>query len=136
MTLVADETRLLRSSPLPSRRHPTIPDIPTKTCTRTTVGRRLCLPQIQFGWRAAANRAILTPMTELFNLFWSAILGLFRSRASQEAEIATRRHQLNVLKRQSPKRPTFSTIDRLIFVALYWIAPSVLNALKIVEPEL
>ena len=27
-------------------------------------------------------------MVELFNLFWSAILGLFRSRASLEAEIA------------------------------------------------
>ena len=73
-------------------------------------------------------------MVELFGIFWSAILGLFRSRVSLEAENAALRHQLNVLQRQSPKRPTFSTIDRLIFVGLYQIAPNVLNALKIVEP--
>ena len=73
-------------------------------------------------------------MVELFSIFWSAILGLFRSRVSLEAENAALRHQLNVLQRQSPKRPTFSTIDRLIFVGLYQIAPNVLNALKIVEP--
>ena len=26
------------------------------------------------------------------------------------------RHQLNVLKRKSPKRPAFSNLDRLVFV--------------------
>jgi hypothetical protein len=74
-------------------------------------------------------------MAELLQLIWSALTGLFRSRASQEAEIAALRHQLNVLQRKSPKRPTFSALDRLIFVVLFRIAPGIVDALKIVEPE-
>ena len=45
------------------------------------------------------------------------------------------RHQLNVLRRKSTKRLAFSNFDRLIFANLYRIAPNVLNALVIVEPE-
>jgi transposase InsO family protein len=74
-------------------------------------------------------------MAELLQLIWSVLTGLFRSRASREAEIAALRHQLNVLHRQSPKRPTFSALDRLIFVVLFHIAPGITNVLKIVEPE-
>jgi len=51
------------------------------------------------------------------------------------AEILTLRHQLNVLRRQSPQRLTFSSIDRLVFAGLYRLAPGVLDALKIVRPE-
>ena len=47
----------------------------------------------------------------------------------------TLRHQLNVLKRKSPKRLVFSNFDRLVFSGLYWIAPRIVNALVIVEPE-
>jgi hypothetical protein len=54
-------------------------------------------------------------MADLLKLMWWAIIGLFRSRASLEAEILTLRHQLNVLRRNSPKRLTFSNFDRLIF---------------------
>jgi hypothetical protein len=57
-----------------------------------------------------------------------AVIGLFRSRASLEAEILALRQQLNVLRRKSPKRPTFSNVDRLIFAGLYQIAPHVLDA--------
>jgi hypothetical protein len=32
------------------------------------------------------------------------------------------RHQLNVLRRKSSKRPTFGSIDRLIFAGLYGLA--------------
>jgi hypothetical protein len=42
--------------------------------------------------------------------------------ASLEAEILVLRHQLNVLRRKSPKRPTFGSIDRLIFAGLYGVA--------------
>jgi len=62
-------------------------------------------------------------------------MGLFRSRASREAEIVALRHQLNVLQRKSPRRPTFTGLDRLIFVVLFRIAPRITDALKIVEPE-
>ena len=74
-------------------------------------------------------------MAELLQLIWSVLAGLFQSRASREAEITALRHQLNVLHRQSSKRPTFSALDRLIFVILFRIAPGVRNVLKIVEPE-
>jgi hypothetical protein len=44
-------------------------------------------------------------------------------------------HQLNVLRRKSPQRLTFSSIDRLVFAGLCRLAPGVLDALKIVRPE-
>jgi hypothetical protein len=44
-------------------------------------------------------------------------------------------HQINVLRRHSPKRQTFSSADRLIFAGLYQFAPTVLDALAIVKPE-
>ncbi|WP_244430778.1 hypothetical protein [Methylocystis sp. ATCC 49242] len=74
-------------------------------------------------------------MSDVFKLVWWTILDLFRSRASLEAEIVALRQQLNVLRRKSPKRPTFSTLDRLIFVGLYLIAPRLTDALAIVTPE-
>ena len=74
-------------------------------------------------------------MADLCRLIWCALVGLFRSRASREAEILALRHQLNVLRRKSPKRPTFSGIDRLVFAGLYRLAPGVLNALTIIKPE-
>jgi hypothetical protein len=68
-------------------------------------------------------------------LIWWAVIGLFRSRASLGAEILTLRHQLNVLRRNSPKRLTFGNFDRLVFATLYRLAPRILDALVIVEPE-
>src|SRR5437899_3776125 len=74
-------------------------------------------------------------MRDVCSLIWLALIGLFRSRASLEVEILTLRHQLNVLRRKSPQRLTFTSIDRLVFAGLYWLAPGVLDALKIVRPE-
>jgi hypothetical protein len=70
----------------------------------------------------------------MLRLIWWAVIGLFRSKTSLEAEILTLRHQLNVLRRKSPKRLAFSNCDRLIFTSLYRIAPRIVNALAIVEP--
>jgi len=78
---------------------------------------------------------MLHPMGDMLKLIWWAVIGLFRSRASLEVETLTLRHQLNVLRRKSPKRLAFSNFDRLIFASLYRIAPRVVNALAIVEPE-
>ena len=74
-------------------------------------------------------------MADMLKLIWWAVVGLFRSRASLEAENLTLRHQLNVLQRKSPKRLAFCNFDRLVFATLYRIAPRVVNALAIVEPE-
>ena len=74
-------------------------------------------------------------MQDLLNLLRWMLLGLFGRRPSLEAEILASRRQLNVLRRTSPRRPVFSNFDRMIFVCLYRIAPRILNALTIVEPE-
>ena len=47
-------------------------------------------------------------MSDLCRLIWCALIGLFRPRAALEAEILVLRHQLNVLRRKSPKRLAFS----------------------------
>ena len=74
-------------------------------------------------------------MGDLCRLIWCALVGLFRSRATLQTEILILRHQLNVLRRKSPKRVTFRNIDRLIFAGLYRLSPKVLDALKILKPE-
>src|SRR5262249_49633463 len=73
-------------------------------------------------------------MGNLCRLIWYALIGRFRSRAGLEAEILVLRHQLNVLRRSSPKRVALSNIDRLLLVSLYRLAPATLDALKIVRP--
>ena len=45
------------------------------------------------------------------------------------------RHQLNVLRRKSPERTIFRSIDRMLFASLYALAPNVLNALQIAKPD-
>ena len=74
-------------------------------------------------------------MSDLCRLIWGALTGLVRSRAALQAEILVLRHQLNVLRRKSQKRLVFTGTDRLVFVALYPLAPGVLDALKILKPE-
>src|SRR6185436_17511105 len=69
------------------------------------------------------------------DVIWLVLIGLFRSRASLQVEILTLRHQLNVLRRKSPQRLIFSSIDRLVFAGLYRLAPGMLDALTIVKPE-
>ncbi|OPH83880.1 hypothetical protein B2M20_04735 [Nitrobacter vulgaris] len=60
-----------------------------------------------------------------------ALVGAFWSRVSENTIL---RHQLNVLRRKSPKRPTFGMLDRLASVGLYRSDPKVLDALAIVRP--
>src|SRR5258708_6898971 len=58
-------------------------------------------------------------MSDLCRLIWCALIGLFRPRAALQAENLVLRHQLNVLRRKSPKRVAFGNVDRLVFTALY-----------------
>jgi hypothetical protein len=74
-------------------------------------------------------------MSDLCRFIWCALIGLFRSRVALEAEVLVLRHQLNVLRRRCPKRVPFGNIDRLVFAALYHVAPKALDALKIVKPD-
>ena len=59
----------------------------------------------------------------------------FKTQARLEAEIVLLRHQLSVLRQRVPSRPKLTVADRLLFVWLYRLFPSVLNAVTIVQPE-
>jgi hypothetical protein len=67
------------------------------------------------GSRHPANRLIVGPMGELFGFIWCAIAALFRSRAVLQAEILVLRHQLNILRRRSPKRVILGKVDPSYF---------------------
>jgi transposase InsO family protein len=74
-------------------------------------------------------------MSDLCRLIWCALIRLFQSRAALVAEILVLRHQLNILRRKSPKRVALGSVDRLLLVGLYRLAPRALDALKIVRPQ-
>ena len=58
---------------------------------------------------------MLPAMGDILKLIWWAVIGLFRSKIT--------------------KRLTFSNFDRLVFAGLYRLAPRIVNALVIIEPE-
>src|SRR5208283_5948916 len=58
-----------------------------------------------------------------------------KSRARLEAENLVLRQQVIVLSRKSRSRVWPKNIDRLIFVWLYRLFPSILNAITVVKPE-
>ena len=97
--------------------------------------RPLSLPETQIWLTVSANRLIIAPMSDFCRLIWCAMVELVRSRAALQAEILILRHQLNVLRRKSPKRVAVGNIDRLLFVGLFHFSPKALDALKILEPE-
>jgi hypothetical protein len=58
-------------------------------------------------------------MVELFQLILGVLASLFKSRARLEAENLVLRQQVNVLRRQAPKRPQLkNTDDRCLLVWL------------------
>jgi transposase InsO family protein len=60
---------------------------------------------------------------------------LVKSRRRLEAENLVLRHQVNVLRRRVSRRLRLSNADRLAFVWLYRLCPSVLDAVAIIRPE-
>jgi hypothetical protein len=59
----------------------------------------------------------------------------FKSKIRFEAENATLRHQLVVLRRKLKGRARLTNNDRWFFVQLYRWFPSILPALMIIRPE-
>src|SRR4030081_2435322 len=68
-------------------------------------------------------------------LFLHVLASPFKTQARLEAEIVLLRHQLSVLRQRVPSKPRLTMADRLLFVWLYRLFPSVLNAVTIVQPE-
>src|SRR5215468_7651918 len=73
-------------------------------------------------------------MLEFLSLLIHALAASFRTQAQLEAEIAMLRHQLNVLSRQRP-RPRLTAADRVLFVWLCRLFPSLRSAITIVQPD-
>jgi hypothetical protein len=67
-------------------------------------------------------------------LFVHVLVCPFKTQARLEAEIVLLWHQLNVLRRRVPPKPKLTIADRLLFVWLYRLLPSVLSAVTIVQP--
>ena len=74
-------------------------------------------------------------MIEFLSLVAHILVSPFKTRARLEAEIILLRHQVNVLRRRLPPKPKLTVADRLLFVWLYRLFPSVLTATTIVKPE-
>src|SRR6266436_759897 len=74
-------------------------------------------------------------MVPVLRLFAVLLAWLRSSQARRKAEILYLRQQLIVLKRSKPARPRLKATDRLIFVCLYRLFPSLLDASIIFKPD-
>ena len=74
-------------------------------------------------------------MIAFLSLVLHVLVSPLKTQARLEAEIIMLRHQLNVLRRRVPSKPQLSVADRLLFVWLYRLFPSVLNAVRIIQPD-
>src|ERR1700720_991254 len=73
-------------------------------------------------------------MISFLLLLVHVVVSPFKTRARLEAEIVLLRHQLSVLRQRVPSKPRLTVADRLLFVWLYRLFPSLLNAVTIVQP--
>jgi len=73
-------------------------------------------------------------MIRHLKLLTCVLMSLLKSRGRLEAEVVFLRHQLNVLRRAAPPRLRFTSMDRLVFVWLYRLYPSLINAVGIIKP--
>ena len=74
-------------------------------------------------------------MLDFLRLFVHVLAAPFRTQAQLEVEITMLRHQLNVLRRQAPSKPRLTAADRLLFVWLCRLFPSLRDAITIVQPD-
>jgi hypothetical protein len=74
-------------------------------------------------------------MVSFLGLLLHALASPFKSQARLEAEIVFLRHQLNLLRRRVPAKPRLTPADRLLFVWLHRLVPSLLNAAVIIQPD-
>ena len=67
--------------------------------------------------------------------FFLRLASRFKSMSRLEAENAALQHQLFVLQRKVHGRVEFTNGDRLFFILLYRLFPSILKAITIIRPE-
>jgi transposase InsO family protein len=74
-------------------------------------------------------------MIELLCFILAVLASPFKSNPRLEAENATLRHQLIVLRRKVKGRAHFTNNDRWFFIQMYRWFPSILEVLVIIRPE-
>jgi transposase InsO family protein len=74
-------------------------------------------------------------MIAVLRLLFAALRARVRPRFQLEIENLVLRHQVNILRRVAPGRMRLSGSERLMFVWLYRLCPSVLRAVSILRPE-
>src|SRR5713226_5671540 len=74
-------------------------------------------------------------MVALICFVLAVLASPFKSQSRLEAENATLRHQLIVLRRKMPDRPRLTSNDRWFFIQIYRWFPSILQVLTIIRPE-
>jgi len=74
-------------------------------------------------------------MLDLLKLLVGFLVGLFRSQAAREADMAFLRQQLFVLQRSAPASLRLRRADRLIFVWLDRLFPSLAARDRLVKPD-
>src|ERR1044071_3005707 len=74
-------------------------------------------------------------MFALVHFFFTLLLAPLRSKSALEAENAPLRQQIIVLRRRVRGRVKLSNADRLFFVWLYRLFPSISRALLIIRPD-
>jgi hypothetical protein len=74
-------------------------------------------------------------MFALVHLAFTLLLVPFRSKSALEAENAALRQQIIVLRRKLRRRVKLSNADRLFFVWLYRLFPSISPAMLIIRPD-
>ena len=74
-------------------------------------------------------------MIEFLIKFLLVVRSRLKSRARLEAENIVLRHQVIVLSRKARPRVRLRNIDRLIFVWLCRMFPSILNGITVIKPE-
>src|SRR3984893_3491422 len=74
-------------------------------------------------------------MVSFLGLLLHVLASPFKSQARLEAEIVFLRHQLNLLRRRLCAKQRLPPADRLFFVWLYRLIPSLLNAAVIIQPD-
>ena len=74
-------------------------------------------------------------MADPAKLFWAFVWDCFRSHEQLKAENVILRHQLNILRREAPKRPRLSGGDRALFAWMHRLFPSIASAITIIRPE-
>jgi hypothetical protein len=74
-------------------------------------------------------------MFAIFYALGTVVADLLKSRARLEAEMLLLRHQLNVALRYAPPRVRLRGGDRAFMVWMVRLSPSLLDAVRVVQPE-